>query len=125
MATWSPTAASVAAPARRPRERPAPAAARRPTASARRRPLRGGIFWIALLGVLLAGVVALNVGVLRLNMGLDKLDRQRTDLRAENAALQSQLSSAAAAPRLQARAVKLGLAPASAQDTSYVRLTRR
>jgi cell division protein FtsB len=78
-----------------------------------------------MLGVLLAGVVALNVGVLRLNMGLDRLDRERTQLRAENAALQSQLSTAAAAPRLQARAWRLGLHPAPAEDTHYVRLTGR
>jgi ABC-type Fe3+ transport system permease subunit len=120
MATWSPTAATVAAPARS-----RPQAAPRRRAQARPRRLTGGIFWIVLLGVLLAGVVALSVGVLRLNMGLDKLDRERTQLRAENAALQSQLSSAAAAPRLQAKALRLGLVPAPAQDTTYVRLTRR
>jgi hypothetical protein len=57
-------------------------------------------------------------------MGLDRLDRERTQLRAENAALQSLLSSAAAAPRLQAQASRRGLVPASAQDTSYVRLNR-
>jgi len=121
MATWSPTASTVAAPARRPKERTAP---RRRTA-ARKRTLRAPIFWIVLLGVLLAGVVALNVAVLRQNMGLDRLDRERTQLRAENAALQSQLSSAAAAPRLQAQVAKLGYVPASAQDTSYVHLTGR
>jgi hypothetical protein len=116
MASWSPTAATVAAPTRvEPRAR----------TRAARRPLRGGIFWIVLLGVLLAGVVALNVAVLRQNMTLDKLDRDRTQLRAENAALQSQLSSSVAAPRLQARASKLGLVPAPAEDTSYVRLTGR
>jgi cell division protein FtsB len=120
MATWSPTAATVAAPAQRQKARPAP----RRRAATRRRRLTGGIAWIALLGVLLAGVVALNVGVLRLNMQLDKLDRERTQIRAENAELQSRLSSAAAAPRLQAKASKLGLVPAPAQDTTYVRLTR-
>jgi cell division protein FtsL len=123
MATWSPTASTVAAPARRPRAKPAPAPRRR--TAARKRTLRAPIFWIVVLGILLAGVVALNVGVLRLNMSLDKLDRERTQLRAENAALQSQLSSAAAAPRLQAQAAKLGYVPASAQDTSYVHLTGR
>jgi cell division protein FtsL len=119
MASWSPTAATVAAPARSevPRARPQRVASRRP--------LRGGIFWIVLLAILLTGVVALNVGVLRLNMTLDNLDRERTQLRAENAALQSQLSSAVAAPRLQARASRLGLVPASAEDTTYVRLTGR
>jgi cell division protein FtsL len=124
MATWSPTASSVAAPARRPQTRPAPAPARRRVATRQRR-LTGGIAWIAVLGVLLAGVVALNVGVLRLNMQLDKLGREQTQLRAENAQLQSQLSSGAAVSRLQAQAAKLGLVPAPAQDTSYVRLTRR
>jgi hypothetical protein len=119
MASWSPTAATVAAPAKREAARPRP----RPVAA--RRPLRGGIFWIVVLGILLTGVVALNVGVLRLNMTLDNLDRERTQLRAENAALQSQLSSAVAAPRLQARASRLGLVPASAEDTTYVRLTGR
>ena len=119
MASWSPTAATVAAPAKR------AATHARPRAAAVRRPLRGGIFWIVLLGILLAGVVALNVAVLRQNMTLDKLDRERTQLRAENAALQSQLSSSVAAPRLQARASKLGLVPAPAEDTGYVRLTGR
>ena len=50
--------------------------------------------WIALVAGLLAGVVAMNVAVLRLNMKLDQLGRERADLRAENAALSSQLSSA-------------------------------
>ncbi|MFN2629008.1 MAG: hypothetical protein ABR569_10280 [Gaiellaceae bacterium] len=78
-----------------------------------------------IFGVLLAGVVALNVGVLRLNMHVDKLNQERQQLRARNAALASQLSSAAAAGQIQARAVRLGLVPASAQDTTYVDLARR
>lgn len=122
MASWSSTA-SVALPARREQaaERPAP---RRRTASQRRR-LSRGIVWIVVLALLLAGVVALNVAVLRLNIGLDRLDQQRTDLHAQNAALQSQLSSAQAAGLIQGKAAHLGLAPASAEDTSYVELTHR
>ena len=54
----------------------------------------GGVIWIALVAGLLAGVVAMNVAVLRLNMKLDHLGRERADLRAENAALSVQLSSA-------------------------------
>ncbi|SRR6266571_3843868 len=124
MASWSP-AASVAAPVRRPRTEALPAPRRRRATGAQQRRLTGGIVWIVVLGLLLAGVVALNVGVLRLNMGLDRLDRERTQLRAQNAALASQLSSAAAAPRIQAQATRLGLVPAAAQDTSYVELTHR
>jgi hypothetical protein len=77
------------------------------------------------LAVLLAGVVALNVGLLRLNMTLDELDQQRRDLQAQNAALASQLSSAQAAPRIQAKAQRAGYVPAPAEDTTYVELTGR
>jgi cell division protein FtsB len=58
-------------------------------------------------------------------MRLDKLDRERTQLRAQNQALQSQLASAAAAPRIQAKAARLGLHQATPQDTGYVELTHR
>ena len=78
-----------------------------------------------MLAVLLAGVVALNVGVLRLNMTLDDLDQQRRDLQAQNAALASQLSSAQAAPRIEAKAARAGYVPAPAEDTFYVELTGR
>jgi hypothetical protein len=117
VASWSSTGA-VALPSR---EQPAP---RRRAVSQRRR-LSRGIVWIVVLAVLLAGVVALNVAVLRLNIGLDHLDRQRADLRAQNAALQSQLSSAQAAGLIQGKATRLGLVPAPAEDTAYVTLNRR
>jgi hypothetical protein len=124
MAAWSSAAAPARAPARA-RPAPRPAARPAPRRAAARARTHHGIAWIVAVGALLAGVVALNVAVLRQNMTLDKLDRDRTQLRAENAALQSQLSSSVAAPRLQARASKLGLVPAPAEDTSYVRLTGR
>ena len=44
-------------------------------------------------GILLAGVVFVNVAVLSLNLALDGVSSDRVKLRAENAALQSQLSS--------------------------------
>lgn len=132
MAAWS-NSAVAPAPSRRAREQARPAARprkqARPAARQRvqkeKRRLTGGILWITVLGLLFAGVVALNVAVLRLNMQVDRLDQQRTQLRDENAALQSELAGAAAAPRLQARASKLGLHQASAQDTTYVQLTGR
>ena len=49
--------------------------------------MAGGVVWIAIVAVLLAGVVALNVAVLRLNVQLDKLDSQRAQQRAEKQAL--------------------------------------
>jgi uncharacterized protein HemX len=127
MVAWS-NSAAVATPA--PRRERAPSARPQPQAPSRRRRsgqrrLRGGILWIAGIGILLAGVVALSVAVLRQNMALDHLDQQRTQLRAENQALQSQLSSAQAEARIQAQATRLGFAPAPPEDTSYLNLAGR
>ena len=122
----------MAAIAPQPRARAAPAPAvdatlparPRPRPRAERRPrVAGGVVWIAVIGVLLAGVVFMNVAVLRLNIRLDQVGRDRARLRADNAELASQLSSAQAAARIQALAQKkLGVQPALAQETTYIRL---
>jgi cell division protein FtsL len=122
MATWAAARAEEhLVPARpRPRSRP------RPTRRRRERRVSGGVLWIAVVAVLLAGVVATNVAVLRLNMKLDRLGRERSDLKAQNAELSSQLSSAASAPRIQRLAARqLGLVQASSDQTSYFRLPSR
>jgi cell division protein FtsL len=86
----------------------------------------GGVVWIVVVAVLLAGVVALNVAVLRLNVQLDQLNTQRAHLRAEKQALASQLSMAAASPRIQLQAQKqFGLVLADPAQTTYVRLGPR
>ena len=95
----------------------------RPRAVKRERRVTGGVFWIGIVATLLAGVVATNVAVLRLNMKLDSLGRERADLRAQNAQLSSQLSSAASAPRIQKLAAKqLGLVQATSDQTHYFTL---
>jgi hypothetical protein len=115
MASWS-AVAYTDAPAAPPRRRARPVAARRVD------PLRNGVFWIVVVGALLAGLVALNVAVLQLNLRLDKLARERATLRDENAALESQSSSAKGS--LQTRASsQLGLVRAS--DVTFVRLGRK
>jgi cell division protein FtsL len=92
-------------------------------AAAKRRPVAGGVLWIVLLAALLAGVVAVNVVVLQLNVRLDGLSRQRTELRADNAKLRAQLSSAAANARIARDAQgRLGLQAADPSTTTYVRL---
>ena len=85
-----------------------------PRAEVRRRPdpLRSGVLWIVVAGILLAGLVAVNVAVLELNVRLDGLRRERVKLRDENAALASQFSSAKASPLIQARARARGFVPA-------------
>jgi cell division protein FtsL len=116
VAAWTAAARAERAPTPRPRSAPRARSQRRVT---------GGVFWIAVVAVLLAGVVAMNVAVLRLNMTLDRLGRERANLRAENAQLFSQLSSAAAAGRIEGLAIKrLGYVPAGPNDTTYVQLGR-
>ena len=86
----------------------------------------GGVVWIVVLAVFLAGVVAVNVAVLQLNVRLDELGRERVQLRADTARLRSQLSSAAAAARIESLArTRLGLAPADPATTTYVQLAAR
>jgi cell division protein FtsL len=115
-------ATAPAARARPPRPRPAKAKAAAPQRTAQRR-LAGGIVWIVVVAALLAGVVALNVAVLRVNLTYDELSQKRSKLRAENAALASQLASAASTGRIEKIAAEqLGATPASPDQTTYVPL---
>jgi cell division protein FtsL len=122
--------ASVAAPARtrrapRPHHRPVarPADPRRRGRPAAHPRVAGGIAWILVVAALLAGIVALNVAVLGLNQEAEKLEARAQKLAAKRDALASELSTAAAAGRIQALAVeKLGLARPA--ETTYVRLGR-
>jgi len=122
MAAWSSAARNDEAVRARPRAQ----SQARPRPAVKQRRVAGGIVWIVVLGVLLAGVVAMNVAVLRLNMGLDRLGRERASLIQQNDALAAQLSSAAAAPKIQALAqAKLGYVPAPSTQTTYVELGPR
>lgn len=115
--------AEVAEPTPAPRRRQAPA--RRPAASvrSRRKPtqrrVRGHIVWMILFAFLLFGVVAVNVAVLRAHVAVSRLDDQRAQLQARNQALQSELSAANSAPRIETAARRLGYVQASASNTSY------
>ena len=83
----------------------------------------GGVLWIAVIGALLAGVVAVNVLVLRLNVELDGLRRDRAELKAEIATTRAQLSSASAYVRIEHEAAtKLGLVAADPNATTSVHL---
>ncbi len=109
MASWAPAASSEVAS--------------RPRVAARPR-VAGSVVWIALAGIVAAGVVFLNVAVLRLNLQLDDLGQQRTKLRAENAALASQVSGAANSLKIEAQARKvLGLEPAGPDRITYLDLS--
>ena len=96
----------------------------RPRAQSQRR-LSFGVLWIGIAGVLLAGVVGVNVLVLRQNVQLDQSTRERTRLRADNAGLASRVSAAVAASRIEGLAQRsLGLVPAAPEQTTYLDLGR-
>jgi cell division protein FtsL len=79
--------------------------------------------WIVVFALLLAGVVAINVAVLRLNLQLDEAGRERTDLRNDIAGLRAEISSAAAATRIERLARgELGLREVEPEDTTYIQL---
>jgi hypothetical protein len=91
-------------------------------ATAQRR-TAGGALWIVVMGVLLAGVVALNVAVLRLNIQFDNLARERDQIRAEKGELSSELANRAASPRTSSLArTRLGYVPADSSTTTYLDL---
>jgi cell division protein FtsL len=105
-----------------PRTRPRPKA----RAGARRARARGGILWIAIGGILLAGVVFVNVGVLQLNLRLDSANAERSKLLAENAALQTQYSRLISSPRITAAATKrFGLEYQDPSEYGYVDLATK
>jgi cell division protein FtsL len=124
LASLSHAQSSIVDPVVRPRSRPRtkPATRTRKRTQAR---ARGGILWIAVSGILLAGVVFVNVAVLRLNLSLDSTNSERTKLRAENAALQSNLSRELASSQIQTRAAKeFGLTYADPTHYGYVNLAK-
>ena len=120
MASWAGTARVETPNVARPRPRSTPR--RAPKKGTRTRPF-GGVVWIVVLAVLLAGVVAVNVAVLQLNVRLDELGRERIELQGETRRLSSQLSSASANARIESQAqTRLGLVRADPALTFHVQL---
>jgi len=102
----------------------------RPRVAARRRArkarARGGILWIAIGGILLAGVVFVNVAVLQLNLRLDSANTERSKLLADNAALQTQYSRLISSPRITSAAKKqFGLVYRDPSEYVYVDLAKK
>src|SRR4051812_31231062 len=133
-------AATVHAPARtRPTRRPAPAR-RRSGAVARPatrvavprfdfvaildRLLRGPAY-IAVVGILLAGIVFFNVDVLELNHGIARTDTRAGQLKRQNAALTLELAKLGSSERIQRMALEQGLVLPQPGDVRYLRADRQ
>jgi hypothetical protein len=135
--------ALAAAPARKPPARSKPAAPRRAPArrhgaqlipiavgtatAVRNLPDSGlvvrmtrGRAWIAVLGVLLAGIVTLNVITLSLAAGAGHVERNVQALAEENSILRSREAQRSGAARLSHAAAGLGLGAAPVDAAEYV-----
>lgn len=111
-------AATVAEPVATPR--------RRTRARRRRATARGGILWITVGGILLAGVVFVNVAGLQLNLRLEKANAQKAKLIAENASLQTQYSRLMSSPRIYAVVTKrFGLRYEDPSQYGYIDLAKK
>jgi hypothetical protein len=76
--------------------------------------------WIALLGVLLIGLVALNVSLLKLNAHNGRSAEIARALRIDNAKLSGSVSRLGSSDRLQAAAKRMGLVMPAPQDVNYL-----
>lgn len=85
------------------------------------RVLRGPLY-IALVGVLLAGIVFFNVDVLELNHGIAQTDARAAQLKRDNAALTLQLAKLGSSERIQQVAIARGLVLPQPGDVRYLRV---
>jgi hypothetical protein len=80
-----------------------------------------GRTWIAVLGVLLAGIVTLNVITLSIAAGAGHVDRNIQALDEENSLLRSRDAQRSGAARVRHDAAGLGLSAAPVDEVEYVR----
>jgi cell division protein FtsL len=85
--------------------------------------LRGPAY-IALVGVLLAGIVFFNVDVLELNRGVAQTDTRASQLKRDNAALTLKLAKLGSSERIQRVALQNGLVLPQPGDVRYLRANR-
>ena len=144
----APAKGGAAAPARAPRKAPSRAPARKAPARAparkaahavgrtavavRQLPDSGlvvrmtrGRAWIAVLGVLLAGIVALNVVTLSFAASSSKVDEGNTALEQENSALRSRLAQEQATKKLRHEASLRGLAMPTTEEPTVIEAGRK
>lgn len=78
-----------------------------------------GRAWIAVLGLLLAGIVALNVATLGLSATSGRIDQQIQTLDQENSVLSTRLAQRLSTARVRYEASSLGLVVPPAADVNY------
>jgi heparin binding hemagglutinin HbhA len=82
--------------------------------------LTRGRGWIAVLGAMLVGIVALNVFSLSLTAGSGRLSLQIEEYKTEISALHAQIDEKLSASRVEAEAARLGLANPDPKEITYL-----
>jgi cell division protein FtsL len=80
-----------------------------------------GRAWIALVGVLLAGIVFFNVDLLQRGRDIAKTSERTAQLKRENARLRNDLARLGSSERIQEAAASLGLVLPKPGDVRYLR----
>lgn len=81
-----------------------------------------GRAWIAVLGVLLVGIVALNVVTLSFAASAGKIDEQITTLENENSMLESRVAERYSTARVRGEAAQMGLAMPNTEEPHVIEL---
>jgi hypothetical protein len=84
-----------------------------------------GRAWIGVLGVLLTGIVAINVVTLSLAASAGQIDRNITALESENSILHNRDAERSGVARVRHEAAALGLVTATTDQIGYVQASSR
>lgn len=82
--------------------------------------LTRGRLWILLLGLLLAGIVALNVLSLSFSASASRTARQADEIERETSALRARLATGLSSEQIQARAAAFGLLVPEPGEIAYL-----
>jgi cell division protein FtsL len=83
--------------------------------------LLSGHGWIALVGLLLAGIVFFNVDLLSLNRDIARTSERASAIKRENGRLRLELARLASSERIQSAAAKRGLVLPAPGEVRYLR----
>lgn len=81
--------------------------------------LTRGRVWIPVIGILLAGIVAVNIWTLSMSAASGKAAQTTSELARENSVMRTQLAERLSNTRVQAEAASLGMVAPGARDFNY------
>jgi cell division protein FtsL len=79
-----------------------------------------GRYWIWLIGIMLGGIVAMQVSLLKLNTGISRAVTTTGTLERQNAALESEIARLSSSERIRDAATAKGMIEPAAGSTSYL-----